>query len=118
MKRSIAFRCAMFTAYAVPYSFLSAWGDAVHGTILFGVLMIAVLTMLCIISLKTRNAAVMFIGCGVTCITSLIAAKVCNLDNLNWYFKPFSAYSLIITYAIFQQMIQVFIYIIQKRKLP
>lgn len=118
-RKRTAVRCALLAAYAVPYSFLSAWGDAVHGSLLFGGLLIVALVILCIVSLKTENASIMFIGCGLTCISSLLMAKICGLNEWNWYFKPFSAYSLIIAYVIIQLFIQTIICIIHyKRKLP
>ena len=88
-------KIVVFLIYCVPFPFLAAWGDAMHGTMLLYGLMITAYFFMGMLCRKTKNELLMIIG-GITGgALSLAAGKFTGLQTMDHYFKPFTALSLI-----------------------
>ena len=62
MEKKWIIRILLLIAYCVPYAFLSINGDANYGTMMFYGVMVVAFFLLCLVSIKTKNIAVIFIG--------------------------------------------------------
>ena len=87
----------IFAACCIPYAFLSVFGDAACGTMAFYAIMIAASAIICYVSIRTRNILLLYIGNVTSCGVSLAATLLSDLNQMNWFFKPFTAVSLVIT---------------------
>ena len=116
MKKVWIVRALTLIAYCTPFAYLSVYGDGVHGTMLFYGVMIAGFTLLCAVALKTRNIAILYIGNILSSISSYAVAKFTNMEPMGYYFKPLTAYSLMITICIVAVVIQTIIVLILKSK--
>ena len=99
--------------YCIPFAFLSVYGDATSGTMMFYVVMLVGFALLCWVALKTKNIPTIFIGNIASCVFSYIAAELSSLEPRGEYFKPFTSYSLIIlisVVSIFAHIIIVWLY--------
>ena len=96
MKKQGFIRACLVIAYCVPFSFLCVNGDASSGTMVYYGVMIAGFALLCWAALRTDNVAVLYIGNGLSLASSYAVAKLTGLDLMGYYFKPFTAYSLIV----------------------
>ena len=90
----------LLIVYCIPFAFLSVNGDATLGTMLFYGVMIAGFALLCWSALKTNNIAVLYIGNGLSFLSSYTAGKLCGLEPMGHYFKPFTAHSLIVVISV------------------
>ena len=90
----------LLIVYCVPFAFLSVNGDATLGTMLFYGVMIAGFALLCWSALKTNNIAVLYIGNGLSFLSSYTAGKLSGLEPMGHYFKPFTAHSLIVVISV------------------
>lgn len=90
----------LLIVYCVPFAFLSVNGDATSGTMLFYGVMIAGFALLCWGSLKTNNVAVLYIGNGLSFLSSYTAGKLSGLEPMGHYFKPFTSHSLIVVISV------------------
>ena len=106
MKRIWLIRILLLAAYCIPYAFLCVNGDAVSGTMLWYAVMAAAFTLLYRAALRTRNIAVLYIGNIVSFGSSWEAAKLSGLASMGYYFKPFTAHSLIAVISVIVLMIQ------------
>ena len=109
-------RVILIVAYMVPYVFLSVYGDAVLNTMILCLMMISAFAILCVASIKSHNLIVMIIGNIISMTSSLATAYLSGLTELNWYFKPFTAHSLVIIISAVALIIQIILYVISKRK--
>ena len=100
MKKQWTFRALLLIVYCVPFAFLSVNGDATSGTMLFYGVMIAGFALLCWGALKTNNVAVLYIGNGLSFLSSYTAEKLSGLEPMGHYFKPFTSHSLIVVISI------------------
>ena len=100
MKKTWISRALLLIAYCVPFAFLSVNGDATLGTMLFYGVMIAGFALLCWSALKTNNIAVLYIGNGLSFLSSYTAGKLSGLEPMGDYFKPFTAHSLIVVISV------------------
>lgn len=93
-------RLFILIAYCIPYAFLAIYGDAIYRTmLLYGVMAVAffVLYRLCI---RSHNVVVFFIGNILSLLVSLLIARLTHLEKMEWYFKPFTSQSLLLTISI------------------
>ena len=116
MKKNWFIKILLLIGYCVPYAFLSINGDATSGTMLFYGVMVAAFTLLCWGSIKTKNMAIVFIGNILSFVSSYIVAALGNLEEMAWYFKPFTAQSLLITISIAATVIQAIVVVVCKAK--
>ena len=100
----------------MPYAFLSINGDAASGTMLFYGVMVVAFSLLCWGAIKTNNIAIVFIGNVLSFISSYIVAITGDLEAMAWYFKPFTAQSLLIAISIVATVIQVIVAVLYKTK--
>lgn len=92
--------------YCLPFAYLCVNGDATKGTMLYYWLMIACFAALCWVALRYKNIPVLYIGNAVSLLSSYITAKVSGLSPMGYYFKPFTAYSLMVVIAVFAAIFQ------------
>ena len=116
MKRKWTMRGVLLSAYCVPYVFLSVYGDAMLDTMLLCGVMIAGFVALGVCGLKTQNVPVIFIGNVLSFVSSCVAAKVAGLDAMAYYFKPFTARSLIAAISVVVLIVTAIIVLIYKKK--
>ena len=100
MKKQWTIRALLLIVYCVPFAFLSVNGDATLGTMLFYGVMIAGFALLCWSALKTNNIAVLYIGNGLSFLSSYTAGKLSGLEPMGHYFKPFTFHSLIVIISV------------------
>ena len=100
MKKQWTIRALMLIVYCFPFAFLSVNGDATSGTMLFYGVMIAGFALLCWGALKTNNVAVLYIGNGLSFLSSYTAGKLSGLEPMGHYFKPFTSHSLIVVISV------------------
>jgi len=100
MKKQWTIRALLLIVYCVPFAFLSVNGDATSGTMLFYGVMIAGFALLCWGALKTNNVAVLYIGNGLSFLSSYTAGKLSGLEPMGHYFKPFTSHSLIVVISV------------------
>ena len=86
----------ILAACCIPYAFLALYGDAAYGTMAFYAIMIAAFSIIGRASIRSKNIFLLYIGDLFSCGVSLTAAWLFGLNNMNWYFKPFTAVSLIV----------------------
>ena len=100
MEKQWTIRALLLIVYCVPFAFLSVNGDATLGTMLFYGVMIAGFALLCWGALKTNNVAVLYIGNGLSFLSSYTAGKLSGLEPMGHYFKPFTFHSLIVIISV------------------
>ena len=106
MKKNWILRTCLLIAYCVPFSFLSVNGDASSGTMMYYGGMIAGFALLCWGAIKTNNVPVLYAGNALSLASSYAVAKLTGLDPMGYYFKPFTAYSLMVTISVVALMAQ------------
>ena len=116
MKKIWTIRALLLIAYCIPFAFLSVNGDAASGTMLFYGVMIVGFALLCWSALKTNNTIVIFIGNILSFISSYAVSKLSGLDAMGDYFKPFTAYSFIVTISVIAVIIHTIIILIYVAK--
>ena len=116
MKKTWLIRVLLLIAYCVHYAFLAINGDATSGTMLFYGVMVAAFSLLCWSSIKTNNMMIVFIRNVISFLSSYIVALSSDLEAMAWYFKPFTAQSLLITISVVVTVIQVIAVIVYKVK--
>ena len=99
-------RTYLLIAYCVPFSFLCVNGDASSGTMMYYGVMIAGFTLLCWGVLKTNNVPVLYVGNALSLASSYAVAKLTGLEPMEYYFKPFTAYSLMVTISVVAVIVQ------------
>ena len=112
MKKQGFIRACLVIAYCVPFSFLCVNGDASSGTMVYYGVMIAGFALLCWAALRTDNVAVLYIGNGLSLASSYGVAKLTSLDPMGYYFKPFTAYSLMAIISIAATIVQTIIVLV------
>ncbi len=116
MKKTWIIRALLLIAYCIPFAFLSVNGDAASGTMLFYGVMIAGFALLCWGALKTNNVAVLYIGNGLSFVSSYAVAKMSGLELMGHYFKPFTYYSLIVAISVIVLIVHTIIVLIYREK--
>ena len=106
MKNRRLIRTCLLIVYCVPFSFLCVNGDASSGTMLYYGVMIAGFALLCWGALKTRNVPVLYVGNALNLASSYVVAKLTGLDPMGYYFKPLTAYSLMVTISVVALIVQ------------
>ena len=107
MKKVHLCKLLLSIAYCVPYSFLCLYGDAVYNTMIFYAVMMVCFALLYHFSIRTRNLPILFAGNTLSFLSSSTAAKLTNLKVMDYYFKPFTAYSLIFTLSLAALFLQI-----------
>ena len=116
MEKKWLIRILLLLAYCVPYAFLSINGDANSGIMIFYGVMVVAFFLLCFVSIKTKNIAIIFIGNIFSFVFSYICVMLGDLEAKAWYFKPFTAQSLLIAISIAATIMQmIVVYMIKKR---
>ena len=115
MKNQWLIRICLLIAYCVPFSFLCVNGDASSGTMVYYGVMIAGFALLCWSVLKTHNVPVLYVGNALSLISSFTVAKLTGLDRMGYYFKPFTAYSLMLTISVVAVIVQTVIVVYYAR---
>ena len=105
-KNSFVLKILLLAAYCVPYSFLAVNGDGTSGTMMFYGVMIAALIVLCMLSIKTRNAWIVIVGSILSGVSSYLTASLSGLEPMGHYFKPFTSHGLITTVSVIAFVIQ------------
>ena len=108
MKKSWIVRLWLLAAYCVPYVFISVSGDAAFRTAWFYGIPVAGFILLCWLSLRTKNIAVIFLGNILSFASSYGLAKLCGLEERGEHFKPFTSHSLIVAISIALFVVQAF----------
>ena len=114
MEKKWLIRILLLIAYCVPYAFLSINGDANYGTMMFYGVMVVAFFLLCFVSVKTNNIASIFIGNILSFVSSSISLMFGDLEAMSWYFKPFTAQSLLMVISIVVMIIQVSVVVVYK----
>lgn len=114
MEKKWIIRILLLIAYCVPYAFLSINGDANYGTMMFYGVMVVAFFLLCLVSIKTNNIANIFIGNILSFVSSSISLMFGDLEAMSWYFKPFTAQSLLMVISIVVMIIQVSALVVYK----
>ena len=118
-KNSFLLKIILLVAYCIPYSFLAVNGDGTSGTMLFYGVMIAAFLVLCILSIKTRNAWIVIVGSILSGVSSYLTASLSSLEPMGHYFKPFTSHGLITTVSVIFFVVQtaiILIYLSMQRK--
>ena len=116
MEKKWLIRMLLLIAYCVPYAFLSINGDANSGIMIFYGVMVVAFFLLCFVSIKTKNIAIIFIGNIFSFVFSYICVMLGDLEAKAWYFKPFTAKLLLMVISIVVTIIQVSVAIGYKKK--
>ncbi len=111
----IIYKALLLIFFCIPFSYLCVMGDAKFGTMAFYGVMIAGFALLCIGALKTRNIAILYIGNVLSFFSSLFFVKVSGLNSMDWYFKPFTADSLMIFISVSALLVQTAIVLINRK---
>ena len=115
MKKQWFIRACLLITYCVPFSFLCVNGDASSGTMIYYGVMIAGVALLCWGALKTQNVPVLYVGNALSLASSYAVAKLSHLDPMGYYFKPFTAYSLMLTISVVAVIVQTVIVVYYAR---
>ena len=73
------------------------------------------LALLCWGALKTQNVPVLYVGNALSLASSYAVAKLSHLDPMGYYFKPFTAYSLMLTISVVAVIVQTVIVVYYAR---
>ena len=111
-----AIRAVLLLLYCIPFAFLSVNGDAQSRTMLFYVLMAIGFAGLCIMSLKTNNIPIIYVGNILSFASSFMVGKLSGLEPMGYYFKPFTSYILIVVISILATILQSVLVLSVKRK--
>ena len=112
MKKVWIVRLRLLAAYCIPYVFISVSGDAAFRTSWFYGIAAAGFTLLCWLSVRTRNIAILFLGNILSFLSSYAFAKLSGLEEMGEYFKPFTSHSLIVAISVALFIIQSFIVLV------
>lgn len=107
-------RILLLIAYCLPYAFFAINGDANFGTMMFYYVMVVAFFLLCFVSIKTNNIASIFIGNILSFVSSSISLMFGDLETMSWYFKPFTAQSLLMVISIVVMIIQISVVVVYK----
>lgn len=99
-EKSWLIRALLLTAYCVPFAFFSVKGDITSGTMVYYGVMIVSFVILYRCALKTDNVPIIFIGNILSFMSSYLTAKLSQLDPMEWYCKPFTSHSQIVTISV------------------
>lgn len=102
--------------YCIPFAFLSVNGDAASRTMIYFLLMIIGFGLLCFLSLKNKKIVLIYVGNELSCISSYTIGKIIELEPMGYYFKPFTAYSLIIFISIIATVLQTILVLLYTKK--
>ena len=105
----------LLAAYCIPYAYLAIWGDAVHGTMLLYALMAAAFFLLCKGAAKLRSVATVVIGNLISTAASCLCLAEFGPQDMAAYFKPFTAWSLLLVISLAASAMQGF-YVWRRRK--
>lgn len=108
MKKTWTIRLWLLAAYCVPYVFIAVSGDEAFRTAWFYGIPAAGFILLCWLSLRTKNIAVIFLGNILSFASSYGLAKLCGLEERGEYFKPFTSHSWIAAISIALFVVQAF----------
>lgn len=82
----------------------------------FYAIMIAAFSIIGRASIRSKNIFLLYIGDLVSCGVSLAAARLSDLNDMNWYFKPFTSVSLIVAVSALTVLIHTVFVIISVRR--
>ena len=105
-------RGLLLLAYCIPYAFLAINGDAKLGTMVFYIIMIVAFSVVCWISIRTRNIPIIFGGNVFSAVSSFAFEEMTDLATMNYYFKPFTARQLIVIISIIALVVQTIVVLV------
>lgn len=85
----------ILAGYCIPYIFLCLYGDAVWGTGWVYAFAAAAVGILCFFACRTQNIKLVVAGNILSFVVSEICVMLFALDELSYYFKPFSVHMLV-----------------------
>ena len=106
MKNPRIIKLLLLLTCSIPYAFLCLYGDAMHGTMLFYAVMIVCFFLLCRLAVRTKNLPILFTGSLLSFLSSSAAAKLTDLSAMDYYFKPFTARTLILALSLIALLVQ------------
>ena len=115
MKTPRITKLLLLFSYGIPYAFLCLYGDAMYGTMLFYAITIICLALLSRLAVRTKNLPILFFGSLLSFLSSSAAAKLTGLNAMDYYFKPFTAYSLMVVISLAALFLQI-LFILSIRK--
>ena len=96
-------RWMLLAGYCVPYAYLAIWGDALHGTVLFYALMVTALFLLC----RGSEMHTVLLGNLLSLVASGLCLAAFGPADMAVYFKPFTAWSLMLVISLTAAAVQV-----------
>lgn len=104
-------RILLCIGYSIPYGFFAMHGDVVSGTMLFYGVMIVCFAVLCYFSTKTANIKSLVVGNILSYFSSYGFMLGYQTEEWSWYFKPFTAHSLLVVLSVAALFLQLaFVY--------
>ena len=107
MKRTNQMSILLLMAYCIPFAYLCVMGDGKWGTMLFYGVMIAGFSLLCWGAVKTGRRTIIFIGNLCSLLSSCAAAVLTDMEPMGHYFKPFTAFTLMILLSVLALIFQI-----------
>lgn len=99
----------ILAGYCIPYIFLCLYGDAVWGSgWVYGIAAVA-MGLLCFFACKTQNVKLVVVGNILSFAVSEICVMLFALDELSYYFKPFSVQMLVGVCSVAAILIQAYL---------
>lgn len=95
MKERWTDRLAMLAACAVPYVFLGMYGDAVYGSLLGYLPMLAWMGWESRMAVRPRRLLVLLGGNLLSFLSSCLFMSLFRTPKWSWYFKPLSAFGFL-----------------------
>lgn len=115
MKKRII-RIVILLFYCIPFTFLAINADAKSGTLIFYGVMLVGLLGACCAALKIKNIPIIYIGNALSFISSYIATKASDLQQMSHYFKPFTLNSIIVVLSVLAVIFQTILVLIHLKK--
>lgn len=99
-------RGLLLAGYCIPYAFLAMYGDAMHGTMLLYLPLLAGFGGLCFLGIKCSELPVLILGNLVSWGVSYGFLQRYRTEWWSWYFKPFAAGDFLLAISIAAFLVQ------------
>ncbi len=114
MKENRKTRIMLLIGYCVPFAYIAVVGDKVFRNLWPYVFMIVGLVLLCRAAMKTNNTPVVFIGNIITFASSLLTAKLTELEPMAHYYKPLTSHLWIVVLSVISVLFHILAVILSK----
>ena len=101
--------------YCIPFAFLAMFGDVTFDTMWLYVPAILGYGLLCWFSIRYRSLPVLLLGNVLSCGVSIICVKLFQTEEWAWYFKPFSAETLVVIISAVALIVQLIVWFSVKK---